>query len=183
MIATEKKRPGDVGFDQTAFNLARWEEVLEDSFLHGLEERIETDRLGHIVMSPPPVQQHGGFQFEIGLLLRTLLPNGRVITECPVSTSEGVKGCDVVWISRERHEPQRRLPCLTLAPEICVEVVSPSNSRTEIEEKQRLYFEAGAEEVWLCDAGGRMRFCLKENTDRACASTLCPNFPATVEIA
>ncbi|MCZ7635147.1 MAG: hypothetical protein M5U12_03255 [Verrucomicrobia bacterium] len=40
---------------QTAFNLRRWEEVLADTGLAKLPGRIETDRHGHILMSPPPL--------------------------------------------------------------------------------------------------------------------------------
>ena len=35
------------------------------------------------------------------------------------------------------------------APEICIEVVSPSNSVKELSEKTDAYLAAGAEEVWL----------------------------------
>jgi hypothetical protein len=37
---------------QTAFNLARWAEILADPRLAKLPERIETDRHGHILMTP-----------------------------------------------------------------------------------------------------------------------------------
>mgnify|MGYP001313879954 CR=1 FL=1 len=37
------------------------------------------------------------------------------------------------------------------APEICLEILSPSNSIVEMEMKRALYFEAGAREVWECD--------------------------------
>jgi hypothetical protein len=40
--------------DQTAFNLAVWQNVLADSFLAGVPHRIETDRYGQIIMSSPP---------------------------------------------------------------------------------------------------------------------------------
>jgi hypothetical protein len=40
--------------EQTAFNLKRWAEVLADPELAPLPHRIETDRHGHISMSPPP---------------------------------------------------------------------------------------------------------------------------------
>jgi hypothetical protein len=39
---------------QTAFNLKRWAELLADPELARLPHRIETDRHGHILMSPPP---------------------------------------------------------------------------------------------------------------------------------
>ena len=35
------------------------------------------------------------------------------------------------------------------APEICVEVTSPSNSKEEIEHKTELYLAKGALEVWV----------------------------------
>src|SRR5256885_12768879 len=59
--------------DLTAFNLAVWQEVLADTFLAGTPHRIETDRYGHIIMSPPPSPEHGEEQFEIGSILKSLL--------------------------------------------------------------------------------------------------------------
>jgi hypothetical protein len=35
------------------------------------------------------------------------------------------------------------------APELCIEVVSPSNSVKELQEKLTAYLAAGAEEVWI----------------------------------
>src|SRR5215471_12740870 len=88
--------------DQTAFNLEVWEKVLTDDFLAGLSHRIETDRYGQIIMSPPPAPEHGEEQFSVGKRLDQLLPAGHVITECPLSTSDGVKLVDVAWMSKDR---------------------------------------------------------------------------------
>lgn len=97
---------------QAAFNLNRWRELLEDRDLARLPHRIETDRHGHILMSPPPAPSHGVKQASIATLLDTLLPEGLVITECPVSTSDGVKAIDVAWlISERRQEVDSALPC------------------------------------------------------------------------
>jgi Uma2 family endonuclease len=63
---------------------------------------------------------------------------------------------------------------LERAPEICVEVLSPSNSKPEMEEKRALYFEAGAQEVWICGLDGKMEF---YTADLSAASRLCPMFP------
>ena len=52
-----------------------------------------------------------------------------------------------------------------LAPEICVEVFSPSNSVAEIEGKILLYFERGAQECWTCDGTGVMTFFRSDRTD------------------
>src|SRR2546430_13456456 len=106
---------------QTAFNLRRWAELLADRELAKVEGRIETDRHGHIIMSPPPAFSHGSYQAEIARLLKTLLPHGRSVTECPISTADGVKATDVAWISETRLAAIGEGICLTEAPEICVE--------------------------------------------------------------
>jgi Uma2 family endonuclease len=168
--------------NQTALNLAVWEKVLADHFLAGLPYRVETDRYGQIVMSPPPAPEHGEEQAEISSQLKKLLPEGHVITECPVSTAEGVKGVDVIWISKSRRRTQRGRVCFTQAPEICVEVISPGNTRRELREKKALFFAAVAEEVWFCHLDGRMEFFRKAAAERPDSSALCPKFPQRIQI-
>jgi len=82
---------------RAAFNLRRWAELLADRELAKVEGRIETDRHGHIILSPIPAPSHGSFQSEIGHLLRSLMGTGCVLTECPISTADGVKAADVAW--------------------------------------------------------------------------------------
>ena len=170
---------------QTAFNLRRWSQLHTDRELArelaNIRGRVETNRYGHIVMLPPPGPSHGGYQSEIAHLLRTLLPEGRVITECPVSTADGVKGADVAWISRARLAATHRKSCLTAAPEICVEVLSPDNSRREMEEKKVLYFTAGAREVWMCDRDGGMIFFTSAASRGQKTSKLSPKFPRQIQ--
>src|SRR5689334_21251730 len=88
--------------------------------------------------------KRGFFQTEIAHLLRTFLPKGHMLVECAVDTSEGTYVADVAWATKERFkiiEPQ--FSC-SIAPEICVEVWSQSNTREEIETNKRLYLEKGA---------------------------------------
>src|ERR1041384_4276616 len=132
---TIKLRPHEA---QTELNLRRGDELLTDPVLAKIEGRIETDRYGHIIMSPPPAPGHGSFQAEIACLLRNLIRRGRVLTECPISTADGVKAADVAWASRERMSELGDRVCFLTAPEICVEVLSPSNTRAEIQEKMAL---------------------------------------------
>src|SRR4026209_2864016 len=87
--------------EQTEFNLRRWDELLADSDLAKIEGRIETDRHGQIIMSPPPSARHGSYQFKVANLLRDLMPEGEIVTECPVSTADGVRASDVAWASEE----------------------------------------------------------------------------------
>jgi Uma2 family endonuclease len=165
--------------NQTAFNLRRWNELVRDPYYARIEGRCETDRHGNVIMSPPASQSHGGTQFDIGKLLSELLRNGRVLTECPISTVDGVRAADVAWMSAKCVKINAGLVCLRVAPDICVEVFSPSNTRVQMKEKSDLYFSAGAKEVWWCDGKGKMRFF--SATDREIAtSKLCPEFPKTL---
>ena len=170
--------------DQTAFNLRRWSELSADTALSRelskIEGRIETDRHGHIMMFPPPGFSHGSFQSEIAALLKAMLPNGRAVTECPISTADGVKAADVAWISKTRLEAIGEQICLTMAPEICVEVLSPENTRREMAEKKALYFAAGAEEVWFCS--GEMSFHCAPDSEGDAASAKCPAFPRQITL-
>jgi len=161
---------------QSSFNLARWREILADPRLATLPERIETDRHGRIIMTPPAGFLHADRQGHIADLLKDLLPDGRVLAECPLSTADGVKAIDLAWLSKGRVEFRERPLVLTSAPEICIEVLSPSNTAAEIDEKRALYFDAGAAEVWICNLEGSMSF-FSAVDHQVSTSQLCPEFP------
>ena len=167
---------------QTAFNLRRWKELLADRELAKVEGRIETDRHGQILMSPPPAPRHGSFQSEIAYLLRRLMTGGRVLTECPISTADGVRAADVAWASPERLRELGNRACFPRSPELCVEVLSPGNTEAEIQDKVALYLDAGAREVWLCDTLGAMKFLASATARALRKSALCPDFPRRVEL-
>ena len=59
---------------------------------------------------------------------------------------------DVAFVSRERWPLGRRAPrrdAWDVVPDLMIEVVSPSNSATEVVEKVEDYFRAGARLVWV----------------------------------
>lgn len=157
-----------------------WAELCEDPLLQNLPYKIETNRFNQIVMSPAS-NWHGGFQSEIAHLLHGLMQGGRVITECAVETDDGVKVADVAWVTRERLAPHRRAINMPVAPEICVEIVSPGNSAEEMAEKQRLYFAKGASEVWFCNDSGQMKFFAAGQPEALIHSGLCPEFPLVID--
>jgi hypothetical protein len=51
-----------------------------------------------------------------------------------------------------------------------------------IEEKTKLYFDAGTKEVWLCDQAGAMSFLAAPRSRPIRSSRLCPQFPKRVEL-
>ena len=93
-------------------------------------------------------------------------------------TEDGTRQADVIWTSSERlREMDETGDPPTLAPEICVEVLSESNTVEERADKRALYRAAGAEEVWSVEAKGRVRFFRDEEIER---SDLAPDFPAQI---
>ncbi|MGZ8921610.1 MAG: Uma2 family endonuclease [Limisphaerales bacterium] len=169
--------------DQTAFNLKRWAELLDDAELARIEGRIETDRHGQVIMSPPPSANHARYGYKIARLIEQFLPGGESLTECPISTADGVKSADAVWASKESIRNLGNRVCFPRAPEICVEVLSPRNTKAEIEEKKSLYFNAGAKEVWVCSRTGVLSFFQPGSAAPIRGSKLCPQFPNKIVLA
>lgn len=160
-----------------AFNRKRWAEVHSDLELAANPNRIETNAWGQIIMTPPAGEPHSSKQSEIVYLLRTLLA-GKPLVECPISTVDGVRVADVAWYSPARYAAVKGQLVCEIAPEICIEVLSPGNTELEMSIKRQLYFEAGALECWVCDLEGRMTFYqhLAPQTPLT-QSKLCPEFP------
>lgn len=133
----------------------QWSDVLADPSLKNLPYKIELDELGRIVMTPASVL-HGKIQARLSHLIFMLFNEGEVVTECPVATHAGVKVADVAWMSSDfsrRHGVTTPLP---QAPELCIEVWSPSNSQREIQGKIHLYLGYGAREVWTVSDNGEI---------------------------
>ena len=125
-----------------------WAEVIGNPLLRNLPFKIELNRFGKILMSPAS-NQHGRIQGRMAANLVNGLPDGEVITECSIQTSEGVKVADVAWASKEFIRLFAYETPYPKAPEICIEIVSPSNSKMEITGKVDLYLAEGAREVWV----------------------------------
>lgn len=69
---------------------------------------------------------------------------GEVITKCSIQTSDDVKVAEVAWASAIFIAEFGYATPYPKAPELCVEIVSPSNSKQEISEKVELYLAKGA---------------------------------------
>jgi Uma2 family endonuclease len=159
-----------------------WEALCADRSLRDLPYKIETNRYNKIIMSPAS-SWHGGLQAAVCNLLNRMMPDGMVINECPIETTDGVRVPDVAWLSAQRRRSYTRAVTLPVAPEICVEILSPSNTRAEMLEKMNLYYTAGAQETWLCDEEGRMEFFTAASAPATVpASLLCPAFPKLIQI-
>jgi len=158
--------------------MMKWEEVCEDQQLQNLPFKIELNKWGQIVMSPVKIK-HSFYQGRIQRLLESLLQTGEVMPECAINTSDGVKVADVVWCSDERFDLIQDEISASIAPEICIEVKSIGNTLEEMEFKKKLYFEAQAMEVWICNEQGEITFYNEQN--ELTQSLLVPYFPKQIK--
>lgn len=157
---------------------ARWHDVVEDPVLRDLPYKVETNHRGQLILSPHR-NRHSQLQKAVISLIDQHAPSGESFPEYALATPEGVKVPDVVWMSPERlAEMDATGDPSTLAPEICVEVLSASNTPEEMADKRALYRSIGAEEVWIVTDDGQIRFYRDAEIDR---SELVPECPGHID--
>jgi len=154
---------------------AHWQEISSDPSLQDLPYKIETNERGQLILSPHK-NRHSKLQTRLFLLLQEYAPEGIISVEYALATPEGVKAPDVVWMSSEREEKMRETgDPATLAPEICIEVMSTSNTKKAMGEKRVLYRDLGAEEVWIVGEEGEIRFFGKQEQETSQIASDCPD--------
>lgn len=156
----------------------KWREVIENPTLSDLPFKIELNEWGKIEMSPAS-NLHGMLQTAIAFHLKLLCDGGKAFVECSIQTTKNVKVADVVWASSSFYERNGNETPYKEAPEIVVEVASPSNTIEELMNKKELYFEKGAKEVWLCSEEGAVSFYNAKG--KMTESLQCPRFPSAIE--
>lgn len=116
---------------------------------------------GELIMSPGPTPAHQWIALKIALLLWTFVdernlgivlsaPVDVVIQRDPLRTRQP----DVLYLSAERSGIRGLaellpLQVLDIAPDLVVEVLSPSNTRRQIDDKLEDYRTIGVRECWL----------------------------------
>ncbi|WP_295407123.1 Uma2 family endonuclease [uncultured Thiocystis sp.] len=156
----------------------QWQEVCEHPSLRDLPFKIETNEKGEIVMNAVKVI-HSLFQGEIEYRLRSLLQDGKTLPECAIKTRKGTRVAGVAWATMERVKTIKHETECSIAPEICIEVLSNSSTDDEMEEKRMLYFESGAQEVWLCLDGVIHFYAAQGRLER---SAIAPRFPGRISL-
>ncbi len=148
---------------------------------------------GEIVAMPPTKQEHGLVQAQIVWLLKNLvMPNrlGWVGSESGVVTEhdpDTVRGPDVYYFSLERM-PNRPSEYAAVAPDIAVEIRSPSDRTGAVREKVREYLAAGVRLVWVVDPetrtvmvyAGTMRGTELDESDTITGGDVLPGFSCKV---
>ena len=117
---------------------------------------------GEVIAMPGPGLEHGEIQgnvyFQIKVFLKTK-KIGRVFVDSGVITErdeDTTRGPDISYYSKERLPLEKRVVKYNeLPPDLCVEVVSPSNTKKELRDKIQEYFAVGVRMVWLVDPEDR----------------------------
>jgi Uma2 family endonuclease len=73
-------------------------------------------------------------------------------------TDRGVRVPDVVWMPAERWNERKGQSPLQTVPDVCVEVLSPGNTREEIAMKAGAYLRGGAREAIVVGLKGEVEF-------------------------
>ncbi|MGH7589063.1 MAG: Uma2 family endonuclease [Gemmatimonadota bacterium] len=112
---------------------------------------------GQVVKEPPAGFRHGGIAARIAGLLDSFVRQndlGEVVTAetgfVLFDEPPTVRAPDVAFVTRERltFDPDGFAP---LAPDLAVEIVSPSNTVSEIHHKVMDYLDAGTRLVWVVE--------------------------------
>ena len=118
---------------------------------------------GEIVSMPPPGGVHGRVCINVGYLLETWVResdcgtvtanDSAIITE---RNPDSVRGCDVIFMRWEKLSG-RQVPqgAFRTAPDLVVEVQSPSDRWRDIMAKVGEYLDIGVTEVWVVDPEDR----------------------------
>jgi Uma2 family endonuclease len=131
----------------------RWQQLADDRVVAAIPCKVELNEKGAIEVSPPTVQ-HALIQGFLSCELAGQRPEGTTLVSCPVETDIGMRVPDVAWASHELWEQQQNESEFRVAPDLCIEVLSPTNTRIEMTHKTAGYLAAGAKEVWIVGEDG-----------------------------
>lgn len=113
---------------------------------------------GELKHMSPPGYEHGLIENNFGGILRAFVRQhklGYVMTgEVGLYTRRNpdtVRGMDVAFISHERMAQVKSGSYLDLAPELIIEVLSPNDLWSEVNDKLNEYFAIGVKLVWIAN--------------------------------
>ncbi|MBK5929412.1 Uma2 family endonuclease [Halochromatium salexigens] len=135
----------------------QWSDVVDNAMFADLPFKIELTKFGKLLMSPAS-NEHGRIQSHLSAMLLQQQPGGDVVAECSIATADGIKVADVAWLSADFVARHGFVTPYPKAPDICIEIVSPSNSIVEMKEKAKLYLDSGALEVWIVHSLDQIEF-------------------------
>jgi Uma2 family endonuclease len=132
----------------------RWNELAADP---ESPDYFELNEFGELIVTPKPTVGHQRVASAVARILTARL-GGEAVTDVSVLTDRGVRAPDVVWMTTERWDECKGQSPLQVVPDVCVEVLSPSNTREEIAMKVGAYLRGGAPEAIVVGLKGEVEF-------------------------
>ena len=111
---------------------------------------------GELLVTPPPKHSHSALVSELVITLGQFVRQhnlGRVYTSetgfILAAEPPTVRVPDVSFVRRDRMPPKSQEDYIHGAPDLAIEVVSPSEPAQQLKRKLVQYFEAGCQEAWV----------------------------------
>jgi Uma2 family endonuclease len=126
--------------------------VAEYRELPAREDVIQELHWGQIVTLTRPTMKHAKLQSRLVRLLRPKAEHlGVVESEVAFRAlpEYEVRGADIAFVSQQRWDATDDDDYLRGSPELVIEVLSRSNTKSEMREKATLYLSTGADEFWI----------------------------------
>jgi len=149
---------------------------------------------GELIQMTPAGGRHGEITLAVGTILRTFIQEkrlGRVVSnDTGVFTQrdpDTVLAPDLAYWSRERL-PEMPDRFVEVAPDLAVEVVSPSDSQSHVNRKVLHYLDHGVHLVWVVDPKtrtvtvyrSRRDVCILGHADEIAGGDVLPGFSCRV---
>jgi Uma2 family endonuclease len=154
--------------------------------------RTELDE-GELITMPPAGWDHGSHGVNITAMLHNFVKKHRLGRVLSADTgfrlgNETVRAPDVAFVRKDRVDALKSIGFAKGAPDLAVEIFSPSDSVRQLMRKVKQYFAAGCHTVWIVypgrreihvlEAGGLDRLLCVGDTLQA--PELLPGFSVTV---
>jgi Uma2 family endonuclease len=158
MIAVENKPARKLWTDEEILNLPH------DSYSYEVVD-------GELVMSPKNNPQHGNICVRVSARLLHYAEAGDLGEVFDSNTgywmvNRNLRAPDVSFVAASRLPRQSPRGFFPGAPDLVVEVLSPTNTRRELDERLRDFFESGTKLAWIIDPEEKSAEVCHSPTDR-----------------
>lgn len=113
---------------------------------------------GEIVKMSPTNVEHAYLESKISRLLGEFVEENKLgwvlggeIGIYTRRNPDSVRGADVVFLSSERVPERPRQGFLEIAPDLVVEIVSPTDRWSDLHDKIEEYFSIGVDRIWVVE--------------------------------
>lgn len=166
-LTQEKIAPLDLGHPPLIVRLEPVLRLTEDQFFElcqiNRDLRIERNAQGELIIMPPTGGKTGDRNAEIGMQLRLWAKQDGEGTTFDSSAgfrlpNGSVRSPDAAWVRYSRLSalpPEQQERFLPLCPDFAIELRSPTDSLSVLQEKMREYLDNGAQLGWLIDPAQR----------------------------